>query len=81
MQKRFIIGLYPTFQAAKEAKDKEITEHPENNYQVRRKYRNFAVVHRTISHDAEHIIERAQELYSQRPKRRKGKNRVANFEA
>jgi hypothetical protein len=80
MQKRFVIGLYPTFEAAKAAKDKELTEHPENNYQVRRKYRNFAVVHRVTTEESEQIIERANSLYRKRPKKRSRRS-VADFPA
>lgn len=79
MQKRFVIGLYPTFEAAKIAKVEEQEKNPDNKYQVRRKYRNFAVVHRVTTHDAEEIINRAQELYNKRPKKRKGKRRVQDF--
>lgn len=80
MQKRFIVGLFPTYLAASEAKNKELTGNPDNNYQVRRKYNGFALVHRVKTDEAEEVINRAQELYAKRPKRRSRK-RVADFSA
>ena len=78
MQKRFIIGLFPTFLAAREAKTTEMAEHPDNRYQVRKKFNGFAVVHRVTTHEAEEVIHKAQDLYSKRLKKR-SKRSVEDF--
>ena len=80
MQKRFIIGLFPTFLAAREAKTTELAEHPDNNYQVRKKFNGFALVHRVTTSEAVEIINRAQDLYAKRPKKRSRK-RVEDYSA
>jgi hypothetical protein len=81
MQRRYVIGLHPTFQAAKVEKDKVMSENPGESYQIRKKYKNFAVVHRVSTHESEEIIQRAQELYGKRPKKSRRNKRVADYQA
>ena len=78
--------MYPTFSEASIAKAQELVEHPDNNYQIRRRkeggrktsatppHDNFDLMQRVTSSEAKQVIHRAEKL-------KKGKKYVHNHES